>query len=321
MVEDDTWTVDELRERIRTADAPDRVRAAFELGNRLGAEVTAELSLAEEASSGVRRHWLTILASYGEREAVRAIAEHHVADAEGEHALRLAVQLGITDPDWLADRFNETTEYARRFLLAGDDDLVAWSKTSSTLEQLLWSDFPEIRRDASRRLLLLRPRPGLVLQDYARRRPAEATEVLGAWARGPDHRALLDRLPLWVEREDAGLRALAAAGRTYPLREMRSVILGYPHAFSLVTTPCERGALLRATDEALEGSLWPSPSWFAELRRTLTPPWTPKERAVFDRWAEDAADSSPDDWDDPIQTEVLGALGLVEPTARTVDEA
>ena len=117
----DTRTNDELRASIRTGDAPDRVYAAFELGRRLGAEVTRDLDLPAQADSGVRRNWLTILASFGERDAVRAIAEAHVGGPEGEHALHLAIQLGITDPAWLADRFNQTTERMQGAILDRED--------------------------------------------------------------------------------------------------------------------------------------------------------------------------------------------------------
>jgi hypothetical protein len=40
-----------------------------------------------------------------EGDAVCAIAERHVGDDEGEHAMYLALQLGMGDPTWWAGRF------------------------------------------------------------------------------------------------------------------------------------------------------------------------------------------------------------------------
>ena len=306
---------DELRECIRTGDAPERVLAAFELGRRLGAEVTRDVALDGEPSSGVRRHWLTILASFGERDAVRSIAEHHAADAEGEHALHLAMQLGLTDPEWLALRFNDTTEHMQGVLLARDEDLVDWTRTVPTLRSLLNSAFPETRRNAARRLLAQQPVPGPALREYAAAAPSEGVDVVAAWARGPDHPLLLEHLPMFVDREDVALRELLAAGRRYPLGEIRSAVFENPQAFPLVAEPIDRASLFSLTDDLLKDHRSVSTSWLNAVARVLASPWTASERAQLDRWAAGAQqwwiDSA--DWNDhfveePVHTAVLEAV-------------
>ena len=307
---------DELRDCIRIGDAPERVLAAFELGRRLGAEVTREVVLIREPNSGVRRHWLTVLASFGERDAVRVIAEHHAEDAEGEHALHLALQLGLTDPVWLAQRFNDTTENMQGVLLARHAELVDWTRTVSTLEHLLGSDFRDIRRNATRRLLTQQPAPGLALRRHAARVPGESVDVIAAWARGPDHMLLLESLPLLVDRDDIGLRELLAAGRSYPIRDIWSVVFENPRAFALVAEPIDRAALWTLTEAILEDGRSVSTAWLTAAARVLASPWTPAERARLDGWAAGAQQWWTDnaDWVDgfvleAVQAAVLEAVG------------
>lgn len=269
-----------------------------------------------EPNSGVRRHWLTILASYGERDAVRTIAEHHAGDAEGDHALHLAMQLGLTDPEWLAQRFNQTTEHMQGVLLARDGEFVDWTRTESTLKRLLDSDFVEIRRNAMRRLLKQQKVPGPALRRYAAGAPAESLDVIAAWAQGPDHATLLEHLPMFVDREDIGLRELIAAGRRYPISEIRSVVFENPRAVPLVAEPLDRAALWTLTDDILEDDRSVSTSWLIAIAQVLASPWTAEERARLDRWAGDAEQWWIDnaDWVDdfvaePVHAAVLEAVG------------
>jgi hypothetical protein len=299
---------EELGRCIRDGDAPERVLAAFELGRRLGAGVTGELSLDAEPSSGVRRHWLTVLASFGERDAVRVIAEQHVDDDEGEHAMHLALQLGIGDPAWWADRFAGASERMRAALLERAADRVDWPAVVPALESLLASDLADPRRLAADRLLSLASHPGPSLRQYALKRPVEAAAVLSAWARGPEHRELFDVLPVY----GAGFQALATAGRTYALEEVRARVLAFPASFALVRCPVDRPLLFEVTDALLDGQRWPSAPWLGELARTAGPPWDDDERGTLERWA-GAVTAWTDEWEDPPQAAVLRAVGYLPP--------
>jgi len=310
----DERTDQELRQCMRVGDAPARVHAAFELGRRLGAEVAGELSLYEEPDAGVRRHWLTILASYGEREAVRAIAEHHDDDTEGEHAIHLAMQLGEADPVWLAERFNAATERMRGFLLSCGAP-IAWQRTIPVLEELLGSDFKTTRQAAAKRLLELQPTPGSPLCAYAVRATEECPEALTAWAEGRDHERMLDHLPIGGGYEDHGLAALLAAGRRYPLDKLRDVAVAHPRAFCLVARPVDRAALWAATTDVFGASRSISNDWLLAARQVLAAPWSAEEEKLLARWAADAAQW----WEDhehwahdfeakPVQVELLEAL-------------
>jgi hypothetical protein len=290
--------------------------AAFELGRRLGASVVGELHLDGEPSSGVRRHWLTVLASFGEREAVRVIAEQRVGDEEGEHAMHLALHLGMGDPGWWADRFVGASERMRAALLELAADRVAWSAVVSALESLLWSAHAETRRLAADRLLSLEVHPGPSLRRFALERPGEAAAVLQAWARGPEHRELLDVLPVYADRRDAGFNALYAAGRRYALDDVLSRVVGCPALLALVQRPVDRRLLFEATDTLLGAACWPSESWLSELTATAAPPWDADERRMIEGWA-DAMTAWTDDWDDPPQAVVLQAIGYPPPAPRT----
>lgn len=312
MVDPDPKSDDELRRCIRDGDPPERVLAAFELGRRLGASVTGELRLDGEPSSGVRRHWLTVLASFGERDAVRAIAEQHVRDDEGEHAMHLALQLGMGNPVWWAERFVGASERMRAALLERAADRVDWSAVVPALEPLLRSDFAETRRLAADRLLSLDGYPGPLLRQYALERPDEADAVLRAWARGPEHRELFDVLPVYSDRRDAGFDALHAAGRRYALEDVRARVIAFPGSFALVGCPVERRLLFEVTDALLAEERWPSAPWLDELSRTAGPPWDAAERRTIERWA-DAVTAWTDPWDDPPQAVVLQAVGYPPP--------
>lgn len=303
---------DELRRCIRDGDPPERVLAAFELGRRLGLGITGELRLDAEPSSGVRRHWLTVLASFGARDAVRAIAEQHVGDDEGEHAMHLALQLGMGDPAWWAERFVGASERMRAALLERAADRVDWSAVVPALEPLLGSDFVETRRLAADRLLSLASHPGPSLRQYALERPDEAAAVLRAWASGPEHRELFDVLPVDSARRDAGFAALHAAGRSYVLDEVHTRVVAFPASFGLVRCPVDRRILFEVTDALLAEERWPSAPWLSELARTAGPPWDGGERRMLERWA-DAVTAWTDEWDDPPQAVVLQAVGYPPP--------
>ena len=256
MAEPDLRTDDELRRCIREGDPPARVLAAFELGKRLGAGAAGALRLEAEPSSGVRRHWLTVLASFGERDAVCAIAERHVGDAEGEHAMHLALQLGLGDAPWWARQFVGASESMQAALLALAGDRLAWATVVSAVESLLGSDVVETRRLAAQRLLALASHPGLSLRQYALERPDEADAVLRAWASGPEHRALVDALPVWSERRDAGLDVLRDCGQRvvpcwWPARRY-VVLMGWPLT-RRTSSPAGWSARSRGSPPALQG--------------------------------------------------------------------
>lgn len=312
MADPDPRSDDELRRCIRDGDPPERVLAAFELGRRLGAGITGELCVDDEPSSGVRRHWLTVLASFGERDAVGAIAEQHVSDDEGEHAMYLALQLGMGDPVWWAERFAGASERMRAALLERAADRVDWPVVVPALELLLRSDFAETRRLAADRLLCLASHPGPSLRQYALERPDEAAAVLRAWARGPDHRELFDGLPVYSSRRDAGFHALHAAGRSYALEEVHGRVVAFPASFALVRCPVDRRLLFEVTEALLAQRRWPSAPWLGELARTAGPPWDAAERRTIERWA-DAVTAWTDEWDDPPQALVLRAVGYAPP--------
>jgi len=310
----DLRTDQELRECIRVGDAPARVHAAFELGRRLGAEVAGEVALEGESDSGVRRHWLTILASYGERDAVRAIAEHHSDDAEGEHAIHLAMQLGLANPVWLAERFNAATERMKGHLL-GCGMPIEWQRTIPALEELLESDFKTTRQAAALQLLELQPTPEAPLCAYAVRAADECPAALTAWAQGQRHERMLRHLPIGSGYEDLGLAALLSAGRRYPLEVLRDVVIPHPRAFSLVAQPIDRAALWSATAEVLSSNRDVSAEWLHAAGQVLAAPWAADEEQVLAGWAADAAQWWEDnaDWVDdfdaePVHAHVLQAL-------------
>ena len=87
------------------------------------------------------------------------------------------------------------------------------------------------------------------MREYAAAAPSEGVDVVAAWARGPDHPLLLEHLPMFVDREDVALRELLAAGRRYPLGEIRSAVFENPQAFPLVAEPIDRASLFSLTDD------------------------------------------------------------------------
>lgn len=307
----DDLTLDQLRDLLHNGDAPQRVHAAFALGQRLSAEVMPELPLEEEPSSGVRRHWLTILASFGERDAVRAIAEEHASDAEGEHALHLALQLDLASPAWLAARFRDTTAPMQHTLLAADAD-VDWSLVVPTLEDLLNSDLPSTRQLAASRLHALGEVPSAAMRAYAIRFPDAAPHLLGAWAAGPEHARLLAHLPLYASGRDRGLDALIGAGRRYSLDTLRPFLGEYPALFVLLETPPSREDTWQLIEDlAGESSVWLPEVWVDHAERTLRAPWSPAEEEWLIRWRQRA-----DDWQQRCPDEPgfwPGLVSVLEP--------
>lgn len=312
----DPRTDDELRACLRDAEGPDRVAAAFELGLRLGAAAIPSLSLEQEASSGVRRHLLTVLASFGERDAVLAVAEGRAGTAEGEHALHLAVQLGLVGPAWLADRFRDGSARLRAELVGWD--AVDWAALVPELERLLSEDREDVRKKAAERLLGLQPAPGEALRAYGLAFPAVAGEVLEAWARGPEHAALATALPVLVGWQDVGLEALVDAGRRYGLEVLQDVVVGQPEAFDLVQGPVDRGLLWSVTDRRVGLGMFLPASWVAAVGETLAAPWSAAEEGMLARWAEEAAvwreDAADEGWveDEPGAVQVVNVLGCGE---------
>jgi hypothetical protein len=171
-----TASQEELRNAIDATDPPTRVFAAFELARRLGKESTVELALDREEHPGVRMHWLTVLASFGERDAVAAVAEERASSAEGAHAIHLAAQMGIGDSEWLARRFNDAPERCRVALVAQDRD-IDWVVARPGLEDLLKSNDAAARTGAAKKLFAA---SGLVssLKSYATTHPLGVPRVV-----------------------------------------------------------------------------------------------------------------------------------------------
>lgn len=104
---------DHLRTLLREGDPRQRLRAAWALGLRLGADGAATLSASThgEIHPGVRRHLVVVLAGLGEREAVWAMAANDPAAevrAVGCQCLAMSAVAGDDTPwETLIDRLSK----------------------------------------------------------------------------------------------------------------------------------------------------------------------------------------------------------------------
>jgi hypothetical protein len=100
---------DALRAVLASGTPAERVEAAWELAMLLGGEAVAPLRahVTREPSAGARRHVIVVLAGLGEREAVRALAEHDPDAHVRATACRYVTVTATPDDDeasWLAQR-------------------------------------------------------------------------------------------------------------------------------------------------------------------------------------------------------------------------
>lgn len=299
-----------LRGLIRDGDGPERVRAAFELGSRLGSASLPALPMQSEPDAGVRRHWLTILASFGEVEAVRVVAEERAQSVEGEHAIALAAQIGLGNPAWFAALFNKASVRTRGNLLRDHAEKVAWDIARPGLEALLVeAATPDVRALAVKKLLEVEGASNRALREFAWARPDEGEEVLAAWAEGVGHEELLERAAAYAadrrrspsQRLDARAAALAclrAAGRKYSLGQLLPLLGQDPRQADLLERPIDRGEFLSFFDAFVRDVQWVPDVLLMALRDALPRPWSATEERVFAEW-ESVADreSEREDWD------------------------
>jgi hypothetical protein len=294
---------DELRTQIRDGDGPERVHAAFELGSRLGADVLSELPIQLEPDAGVRCHWLTVLASFGEAEAVRAVAEERTSTTEGEHAVALAAQMGLGTPSWFALLFNGAGMRTRRLLLHQHSERVAWNEATPGLEAVLAEEPSSTSRSLAAGLLLQHQgAPGSALREFAWTHPDEGEAVFAAWARGAEHDDLLGRALAHevdmsmppskrVDRRRIAVRHLRAAGRQYPLERLLPMLRRDPALAEMIQRPIPRREFLSFFGSYIREVYWVPDVMLEALRDALPPPWTAEEEVVIGEW-ESAADGA-----------------------------
>lgn len=290
----------ELRELLRDGDGHDRVDAAFALALRLGRQALVDIEPSLERDPGVRAHWLTILASFGEVAAVRTIAEHGETEPERAHAVALAAQLGVNDSTWFAAVLHRVGERTQAMLLEFHRASVAWHAAVAVLLALLESDVLTFRNLAATELLALHPDVDLErMRAAAVARPDERSDVLLAWAAGRHHLGLV-RAAAANCKKYALTAALTAAGRRYTLDELEVQAVGCPALLVLLDLqpgdPAFRLQYLKFFGTLIGADRPVPPVAYSILAKSVPPPLAEAELQVLAAWQERAAGEKPVAW-------------------------
>ncbi|MFB6264922.1 MAG: HEAT repeat domain-containing protein [Bradymonadaceae bacterium] len=237
-------TDEQLRARLRDGDRVERVRAAWELGLRLEDEIVGLLveCLVDEPHAGVRRHFATILAGYGEIDQLARLARRDESPYVRAAAVRHLAREAPAESTWdlLAERFDDDPS-----------DRVRASVVERAPIELL------VRPEDSPRLLA-------ALRGDRRRLRRAGVARLDPWP-DPLHSRLADAAPgLALEESDPHLRArwLARLWRSPARRrllstaEARGQLAAIADELAERVGPVDVGALRNALDEWNRESLW-----------------------------------------------------------------